>query len=299
MKKKTWTLLAVVLIFAGVFCAGKGISSYMEEKNAGTGYDAIREKAFQQTSDQAKANKLDTTVEVQAAVETESEPTETPTPVPTEAPAEPKYTVETVEDLEIPVDFEALQKDYPDIYAWIQIPDTKIDYPVVQKEGDNAYYLTHTVDGKEKLEGAIFTEDYNAKDFLDLNTVIYGHNMKNGSMFRGLRDFQDRKFFQEHQDITVYLPDRILHYKVFAAYTYDNRHLLESFDFEDSDIFDWYLQKVFAHNKMGDNVDTAADVTGEDKIITLSTCNGDKEQRYLVQAVLLSIEQKNNKKKQE
>ena len=86
----------------------------------------------------------------------------------------------------IPIVFAALQQINPDAFAWIRIPGTAIDYPVLQREGDNSYYLDHTAEGIQAAEGAIFTEDYNTKTFEDVNTVIYGHDMKNGTMFQNL-----------------------------------------------------------------------------------------------------------------
>lgn len=263
MKEKSRFFLAVLLILAGLLCGVMGLRAWFQEKNAGSDYDRIRDAAFH-VRNEAQSSGWGLTTKVYAASEEEKP--------------------------EIPVDFEALQKDYPDIYAWIQIPDTKVDYPIVQHENDNSYYLNHTVEGKEKPEGAIFTEDYNEKDFKDPNTIIYGHNMKNGSMFRGLHDYQDRKFFKEHQDLVIYLPEQILHYKIFAAYIYDDRHLMKSFDFEDEKVYASYLQSIFTHNQMGDVIDNTAEVTKEDRIITLSTCNGNSSQRYLVQAVLVSEE---------
>ena len=106
---------------------------------------------------------------------------------------------ETAEPPDIPVDFEGLQEYNPDIYAWITIPGTAVDYPIVQRPEDNSYYLTHNTDGEESAEGAIFTEDYNSRDFTDPNTVIYGHNMRNGSMFRSLHNYMDRSFFDENR----------------------------------------------------------------------------------------------------
>ena len=102
---------------------------------------------------------------------------------------------------ENPIDFKELTAKYPDAYAWIRIPGTNVDYPIVQREGDNGYYLNHTIDGRKRIEGAIFTEDYNEKDFMDSNTLIYGHNMLNGSMFRTLHKYKDRKFFNENRDV--------------------------------------------------------------------------------------------------
>ena len=265
MKKKGWMAVAGVLLAAGIACGGMALKSYYEDKNAGQNYEALREEVTSKSSGDSKKE-----IKVTAT----PEPTATATPVP----------------VEIPIDFASLTSQYPDVYAWIQIPGTKIDYPILRREGDNSYYLNHTLEGEERIEGAIFTEDYNKKDFTDPNTVIYGHNMRNGSMFRGLHDYQDPAYLPEHQEVLIYLPDRILHYQIFAAYTYDSRHLLESFDFTDQSVFQGYLDSILGRKEMGSSIDRSVDVTSEDKIITMSTCNGNDDQRYLVQAVLLSIE---------
>ena len=193
--------------------------------------------------------------------------------------------------LENPIDFESITAKYPDVYAWIRIPGTAIDYPIVQREGDNAYYLNHTIDGQRKIEGSIYTEDYNSKDFSDPNTLIYGHNMKNGSMFKGLHKYKDRQFFKENSEIFIYQEGRVLRYKIFAAYLYDDRHIMLSFDFEDKIVFQTYLNSVLTKQDMRSNIDTTIPVTAKDKIITLSTCDSNDNQRYLVQAVLLSIQE--------
>ena len=107
----------------------------------------------------------------------------------------------TIEDLlkhYLQKKFHILEKN-PDVYAWISIPGTAIDYPVLQRENDNTYYLDHTIDHEEKTEGAIFTENYNNTDFEDPNTVIYGHDMRNGSMFKGLLDYRDKTFFDQNK----------------------------------------------------------------------------------------------------
>ena len=146
--------------------------------------------------------------------------------------------------------------------------------------------------GESLAAGAIFTENYNTKTFEDPNTVIYGHDMKNGSMFQSLHRYMDRSFFDANRDVTIYLPDKILHYKIFAAYLYDNRHLLMSFDFWNKEEYQQYLNNIFSMRDMNSFVDTSMEVTNEDKIITLSTCYaGISSQRYLVQAVLVSIDQ--------
>ncbi|MCD8355071.1 MAG: class B sortase [Clostridia bacterium] len=198
-----------------------------------------------------------------------------------------KSADEPVEAIEIPIDFAALQQENPDIYAWIRIPDTEIDYPILQSSTDNSYYLNHTVDHQEGYPGSIYTENLNAKDFSDPNTVIYGHKMRNTTMFGGLYQYQDQSYMQEHSEILIYTPDHIRIYKVFAAVTYDNRHIMYSFDFSDVEQYQAYLDSLKAVRNMATCWDESIDVTVEDRIITLSTCNGNDAQRFLVEAVLV------------
>lgn len=267
MMKKKYLAAAVILGAAALICGGIGVYKYLQEKNAGTEYEALREEVVQD-------------VQEEVPEEDASQPQE-----------ETGETGKTESAVEIPVDFEALQEQNPDVYAWIKVPGTAVDYPVLQSPTDNGYYLTHTIDGEEKAEGAIFTENYNTKTFEDPNTVIYGHDMKNGSMFQSLHNYMDRSFFDENREVLIYLPDEIRHYKIFAAYLYDNRHLLQSFDFGNKEIYQKYLENIFSMRDMNAFIDTSMEVTSEDKIITLSTCYaGISTQRYLVQAVLVSIE---------
>lgn len=253
MKKKILIIVGSVLLLSGLSLGGIGIKNHLAEKNAGAIYEDLK-------------------------VQMDMEPI-------IELPA-----VEN-EKIENPIDFESLTAEYPDIYAWIQIPGTNVDYPIVQREDDNSYYLNHTIDGKKKTEGSIYTENYNSKDFADANTIIYGHNMKNGSMFKTLHRYKDKQFLLDNSEIFIYQKDRVLKYKIFAAYVSDNKHLLFQYDFEDENIFGNYLNNVLTKRDMSSNINTNVDVTANDKIITLSTCNNNDAQRYLVQAVLLSIQE--------
>lgn len=253
MKKKILVVTGIILIIVALIIGGYGIYRILSEENAGKLYEELK----------------------------------------VEYDIEPLIDIPQMEEeeVEIPIDFESLKAEYPDIYAWITIPGTQIDYPIVQHPTDNSYYLNHTVDGRRKVEGAIFTENYNSTDFEDPNTVIYGHNMKNGSMFKGLHKYKDKQFFEKNSEIIIYQEGRVLRYKIFAAYVYDSRHLMLSFDFDDVNIFRSYLNSVLTKKDMSSNIDTTVEVTEEDKIITLSTCNNNDSQRYLVQAVLLSIQE--------
>ena len=187
------------------------------------------------------------------------------------------------------VDFAELQENVnEDIYAWIYIPDSKIDYPVLQHPTDNYYYLNYNLDGSKGYPGCIYTEDYNTKDFTDPNTVIYGHNMKNGTLFAGLHRFEDSEYFEEHPYVYIYTQEGLLVYEIFAAYESGNEHILYNNDFTDRDVFLKYLAKIFTDRTMNGNIDEEVEVTTGDRIITLSTCVANKsDRRYLVQGVLL------------
>ena len=116
----------------------------------------------------------------------------------------------------VTVDFASLQAINPDIVAWLRIPGG-LEYPVVRGK-DNSYYLNHTVQKTYNIAGSIFLDYRNERDFSDSKNIIYGHNMKDGSMFHVLRNYQDIDFFQEHTDMEIYLPDgRTLNYQIIAC----------------------------------------------------------------------------------
>ncbi len=186
-----------------------------------------------------------------------------------------------------PVDFEDLWGMNPDIYAWLYIPDTEVNYPILQREGDDGFYLDHGSEGRPSKEGAIFTEEtYTEKDFSDPVTLVYGHNMRSGSMFGCLQTVYPAEGGMEaHRDIMVYLPERELRYEVFAAVPHDMRHILYYNDFTDPEVFQAFLGQVLSVRSINARVDKGAEVTVGDQLLILSTClRGDSHQRYLVLA---------------
>ncbi len=218
-------------------------------------------------------NTSPTTQSVTKSSEDVNEPTELPT-------------------VENPVDFTELQKINTDAYAWIKVPNTNIDYPIMQSfYEDDLFYLEHNIYKEYEFAGSIYTEKINNRDFLDPNTVIYGHDMLNGSMFQNLHKFSDNEFFNENEYFYIYTPARKLTYQVFSAYVYDNRHILNSFDFSDKEVFQGYIDEATNPRSVDANT-RDVEVTTDDKIVTLSTCVGyDKNLRYLVQGVLIKDEQ--------
>lgn len=185
------------------------------------------------------------------------------------------------------IDFKVLQEQNSDIYAWIDIPDTTISYPMLRSEEED-FYLTHNADKISSKYGAIYTQSYNADDFSDFNTIIYGHNISDGSMFGTLKKFEDKDHFNKHQTITIYTPSQKHTYKVFAAYISDNSHILFKNDFSDMAVRRRYISDI--QNSKEGNIDKEIEITENDKIITLSTCTTPRTKRLLVQAVLIKTE---------
>lgn len=183
------------------------------------------------------------------------------------------------------VDLKKMQKENnADIYAWITIPDTKIDYPVLQHATDNSYYLNYNLDGSKGYPGCIYSENYNAKDFSDPVTILYGHNMKDGTMFAGLHQYENADFFENHPYIYVYVSDGILVYDIFAAYEYKDCHILLNHDFEDKSVYQKYLEEIYS---MEGNFNAEIEINEYCNILTLSTCVAEEaDKRYLVQGVL-------------
>jgi len=189
------------------------------------------------------------------------------------------------------VNFTDLWKINTDIYAWIKIPNTAVNYPVLQSSGDDAFYLEHNIYGQYSFAGCIYSEKINSKDFSDPNTILYGHNLLNGTMFASIHNFRDPNFFANNEYIYIYLPERTLVYQIFSAYEYDDRHIMYSFNFNDKKEFGEYLE--YATNPVNSMTYNIRDVsvTTDDTIITLSTCMDNiASSRYLVQGVLVSDE---------
>jgi sortase B len=218
---------------------------------------------------------------------------ETPIPV-VNGRAEPALMTELLSETKIPVenpiDFPALKSENPDIYAWIYIPGTEVNHPILQHPDDNDYYLAHNRDKQIALEGALYSQSVNRTDFRDPVTLIYGHNMINNGMFATLHYFEDSDFFADNDTFYLYTPKHILTYRIVSAYMYDDRHIMNSFDFSDSQTLKDYL--AFIQNPDVPIANTRDDVelSIDKKIVQLSTCMSDiaySSDRYLVSGVLV------------
>ncbi len=189
------------------------------------------------------------------------------------------------EPVEIPIDFKALKERNPDIYAWIDIDHLNIHYPILQHPTNDSYYLYHTVDHASGLPGSVYTEKLNAKDFSDFNTLIYAHNMENGTMFNNLEWYMDPKLIEEKRDIVIYTPTEKRVYRVFAAVLYDNRYIPYEYDFSTESGQKAFIDSLYDSRNLSSHVLDDVEITSDSKIITLSTCVTRRpNERYLVVA---------------
>jgi len=185
-----------------------------------------------------------------------------------------------------PINFTALQKKNPDIYAWLSIEGTDISYPLVQN-ADDSFYLDHDENRESNSEGAIFSESaYNGKTFEDAITVLYGHHMKSGKMFGNLQQmYSDPEQFEKCRDICVYTPEKELHYQVFAALPYDSRHIMYCYGNEAERGVLGFLYSLTSTRSIDAIIDRENPASSEDKLLVLSTClKGDRSKRFIVVA---------------
>ena len=194
------------------------------------------------------------------------------------------------EVVDLPVDFEALQAMNPDVYAWVTIPGTAINYPVVQRKGDVGFYANHSSDGAYYTGGSIYSEEYNTTTFRDPVTVLYGHNLRNGTMFAQLNDFADAEVFAQHPQIYVYTQDKMRIYQIFFAGVHSNEHLLLNHDFTEREDYETFFADLKDTRSLTAQLrEEDFPQYGEDTVLVLSTCfRGNNRQRFLVQGRLLA-----------
>lgn len=176
----------------------------------------------------------------------------------------------------------SLKNINPDVVGWICIPDTKINYPITQGQ-DNEYYLSHAWNNKSNFVGAIFLETMNCADFTDFNTILYGHNMKNGSMFAGLHDYKDPAYWAQHPYVYLVTAEGILRYEIFSSYNADVDSKTYGLSFRQDTTREAFIQMALENS----DIDTGLEPAITDRILTLSTCTGfGYSQRRVVHAYL-------------
>ena len=171
--------------------------------------------------------------------------------------------------------FSALSELNAEAAGWLRVPGTGIDHPFVQT-GDNVYYLNHSFEGGRSSHGCMFLDYRCNADSRHL--VIYGHRMKDGSMFGGLPQYEIQDYYESHPIITLNLRGTTSNWQIFSAHRTDDSLL--PVQFADDSAFDEYVQSL----KGLSLYDTGADVTSDDTVLSLSTCDGSDSERFVVHA---------------
>ena len=185
-------------------------------------------------------------------------------------------------DSMIDVDFESLQQINPDVVAWIYVEGTDISYPILYS-GDDETYLRTTMEGESAKAGSIFLEGYNYPDFKDSHSIIYGHNMRNLSMFGTLKYYKSEEgYLDEHRYFQIITPDSKMRYEIFSYFDTEAASWVYAVPYSDCEEFDDYISELLRHSY--EVVDTE-EVTSADRVVTLSTCST-SGMRFTVHGVL-------------
>ncbi|MCC0664602.1 class B sortase [Clostridioides sp. ZZV15-6597] len=161
---------------------------------------------------------------------------------------------------------EDLSKINSDFKFWISVENTNINYPVVQSK-ENSYYLKKDFYKKDSISGTLFM-DYRNKSLDEQNIIIYGHNMKNKTMFNNLNKFKDRNFFEENNKIKITLNGKEFLYEVFSAYIVESDYDYLKTNFSNELDYQNYINNIASKSLYKSHIK----VNSSDKIVTLSTC---------------------------
>ena len=294
------TLLLVLAIGVFAYSGWRLFSYYMAYKQGSDEYSDLNDEYMNPTP--AETLQTDSPAgqgeaafgETEGALESEAlaDVAALDDPVKREEVLDGAYREETVENgkskalpkLKNPVDFAELQSINPDVIGWIRVGAVNISYPVTQAK-DNEYYLHRTFKKVDNFAGCIFENCTNSPFFTDQNTILYGHNMKNGSMFGQLKKFSEQATFDKNPYFWVFTKNFIFQYRIFSSSVVNKigDPYITRFSEED---FRKYIEKSIASSeiKCGD-----VEVTTDDRIVTLSTCTGNDATRRILQGVLTQV----------
>ncbi len=260
-KKKLYMILTVLFSIGFIVCAIIVVRDEIVKKRANDQYAQLAESVMQ--------------TEVSSEIEEDTESKNSLAELGIEVP-------------KLSLDWEVLEKENEDIYSWIYVPGTEVNYPVLQHATENDYYLDHNLDHSEGLPGCIYTQKLNAMDYTDGITVLYGHNMKNGTMFKSLHNYSDRAYFNENRYIYIYTPEKVLAYEIYAACEYSDAHVLYQYNYLSNEGTLGFLSDLAAMRGMSNQIATDMEIPEDAKVITLSTCISNKpNNRWIVVGVLV------------
>ena len=266
--KKGKNITSILCIIIGVIClgiAGYGLLGIYQDYKVGDDIYNEAESEFVQ---------IHIPVEDVEDVSTETESSSSET---VQGPTGPWYELASV-------DIAGLKTQYPDVVGWILFENGMISYPVMHSHSNDTYLYT-AYNGTESIGGSIFVEAVHSGDFSDTHTLIYGHNMKNGSMFGKLHYYRRGNDYyeggQSRQYFLIFTETEILRYHIFAY----QEVTVDSFVFKE-----YFTSAQELGNRLLENSKIKPEVTipEDGKIITLSTCTAGEENRFVVSAVLVA-----------
>ena len=184
--------------------------------------------------------------------------------------------------IDVGIDFDSLKKINSDTIGFIDLNETDVKFVVVNGN-DNDYYLTHNFYKKNNKSGWIFADYKNKIDGSDKNIVIYGHNMKNGTMFSKIEEMYSSNCFSNFKYITFATEYETNLYEIFSVYQIENENYYATLNFKTDIEFDLFLKKIKKRSLYNFDIE----VNSKDKIITLSTCGYDNDHRIVIHAVKL------------
>lgn len=264
-RNNAWIYKVLLVVFALglVISLGVFVKNKMDAKKAQAEYERLAALELEQNTEE---------------IETET------------VPEEDTLTQLGIEVPEKNPDWAALKEENADIYAWIYIPGTQVDYPILQDEETADYYLNHNIDGSEGYPGCIYSQKPNAKDFTDPMTVLYGHNMKNGTMFGSLHEYEDNAFFEENRYIYIYTEEKTLVYDIMTASQFSDAHVMYTYNFASVEGYENFIDDVTGVRDMNAHVREEAVAEYGECLLALSTCiNGKPQNRWLVTAKLMGV----------
>ena len=187
----------------------------------------------------------------------------------------------------IDVDFSNLTKINSDVAGWIYVEGTDISYPIMYS-GDDETYLRTTINKEHATAGSIFLEGYNLPDFSDSHSIVYGHNMRNLSMFGSLKLYKENEdYYDSHRYFQIITPTAKMRFEIFSYFDTEPASWVYTVPYYDNQEFSDYINELLSHSYIKlDNYD----IDSSDKVVTLSTCSG-SEMRFTIHGKLVDIEE--------
>ena len=183
------------------------------------------------------------------------------------------------------ISLSALRAENPNVVGWIFLPNTAINYPIVQGE-DNEHYLHYTWNNKKSVSGSIFLETTNASDFSDFRSILYGHNMADTSMFGALHRYSSADYWKIYPYVYLVTDEGVLRYEIYSSYNAEVTGKTYALDLDDR------VKESFIRMTVDESVlETGIVPNVTDRLLTLSTCTGNYDYRRVVHARLVMVEE--------